>query len=80
VDRRRHMEDTGPYSSGVVGRREGVAQAIQLTHQGCFPPQPPPLGAAESVRVDRRTRKVLFEGPHDLRRTFSLAGWSLPFQ
>jgi len=57
-----------------------VGQAIQLTHQGFFPPQLPPLGTAESVRDDRRTRKVLFQGPHDLRRTFSLAGWSLPLK
>ena len=80
MDRGCNLEEARPRYRGGVGGRERVGQAIQLTHQGFFPPQLPPLGTAESVRDDRRTRKVLFQGPHDLWRTFSLAGWSLPFQ
>ena len=45
-----------------------------------FPPQPPPLGTTESVKDDRRARKVLFQGPKALLRTFSLAVWSLSLQ
>jgi hypothetical protein len=37
------MEAAGPRYRGGVGRREGVGQATQLTHQGFFLPQPPPL-------------------------------------
>ena len=29
LDRRRYMEDTGPYSSGVVGRWEGIGQCYR---------------------------------------------------
>src|SRR5919107_3734469 len=50
------------------------------TYHRFIPPQPPPLGTAQSVRDDRRTRKVLFQGPHDLLRTFSLAGGPYHFK
>jgi hypothetical protein len=44
------MEEARPRYRGGVGRRKGVGQALQLTHQGFFPPQPLSLGAVERIR------------------------------
>jgi len=43
------MEEARSYNRGGVGWRKGVGQPIQLAHQSFCPPQPPPLGAAETV-------------------------------
>jgi hypothetical protein len=56
------MEEARPRYRGGVGRRKGVGQALQLTHQGFFPPQPLPYESQSAKLSELRFRALLTEG------------------
>ena len=62
MDRGCYLEAARPCHRRGCGGRESVGQAIRLTHQGSFPPQPPPHESQSAKRSELRFRALLTEG------------------
>jgi hypothetical protein len=58
----RYLEAAGPHPRGSLVGRESVGQAIQLTHQGFSPPQPPPHESQSAKLSELRFRALISEG------------------